>query len=151
MATTCCFVLVTLPRFSVLCVQVVWTEFCSLASHVCWPFMKDKLASFSCFVLFFLKGSLQSVERREGSLSWRAEDWIVKGLIANPLNTFVVCLIPCCLPWILKAFPSGSIQHLTVWTGSLCVAAASLWSAVILKPCGHCCVKPVVCGWTRRC
>lgn len=66
MATTHCFVLATLPCFSVLCVRAVWIEFCFLAACVCWLFMKDKLASFSYVVFFF--------SERKWALSLRPED-----------------------------------------------------------------------------
>lgn len=79
--------------------------------------MKDKLASCSCF-----SGSrFSAIYRKESPLPWRSEGLILRGLIINPLNTFFG-LIPCCFPWLLKAFSSSSIQHLTVWIGSICVA-----------------------------
>lgn len=65
---------------------------------------------------------------------------------------FLVHLIPCYFPWLPKVFSSSSIQQLAIWIGSTCMltsqALPSLWSAIILKPWGHCCVKGVMGGWT---
>lgn len=55
------------------------------------------------------------------ALPLRSEDLTLRGLIINPLNA-LFGLIPGGFSWLLKAFSSSSIQHLTVRIRSICVA-----------------------------